>query len=322
VRKPTKGTAGAGARHRPDEGPPIRSAPIVGAAHSRPGGGGLRPELPQPSPRLFAAFATYSRWYLSRHFHAVRLAGTVPRPDDDAALVVYFNHPSWWDPLVAIHLARSFFPGRTAYGPIDAAALGRYGFFEKLGFFGVEAGTVAGARRFLAVAEALAAEPATALWITPEGRFTDPRQRPVRLRPGLGRLARRLGEAATAGGRDAVLLPLAVEYVYWQERFPEVLLTFGEPLSAARLAADLGSAGATATATATAWDGRLAAALETAQDDLAERAVARDPAAFEVLVGGRAGVSGVYDLWQAVKGFVTGNRYLREHGGESGGDGA
>lgn len=281
----------------------------------RQGDGGRRPaeRLPQPSPRLFEVFATYSRWYLSRHFHAVRLAGTVPRPDDDAALVVYFNHPSWWDPLVAIHLARSFYPERTAYGPIDAAMLERYGFFAKLGFFAVEAGTVVGARRFLAVAEALAAEPATALWITPEGRFTDPRRRPVRLRPGLGRLARRLG-AAAVGGRDTVLLPLAVEYVYWQERFPEVLLSFGEPLSAARLAVDLGSGAAAA------WDERLAAALEAAQDDLAERAVARDPSAFEVLVGGRAGVSGVYDLWQAAKGFVTGNRYLREHGGRSGGE--
>ena len=38
-------------------------------------GGGL----PRVSPRLFSAFATYGRWYLRRHFHAVRRLGAPPR---------------------------------------------------------------------------------------------------------------------------------------------------------------------------------------------------------------------------------------------------
>ncbi len=45
------------------------------------------------------------------------------------------------DPLICLRLAAELFPDRTHYGPIDAQALGRYRFFEKLGFFGVEAGT-------------------------------------------------------------------------------------------------------------------------------------------------------------------------------------
>lgn len=261
-------------------------------------------DLPRVWPRLFALFAVYSRWYLGRHFHAVRLLGPVPRVDRDRALVVYLNHPSWWDPLIAILLATGVFPRRTHYGPIDADALGRYGFFRRLGFFGVESGTVAGARRFLRVAEALLERGGeTALWITPEGRFTDPRQRPVRLRPGLGRLARRQG----AAGRPVTLLPLAVEYVYWQERFPEVLLRFGEAVEVER---GMDGAGA-----ASDWDALLGERLETAQDRLAAAAVARDPSPFTTLLGGRTGVGGVYDLWRAVWARLRGERFAREHGG-------
>ena len=285
--------------------------------------------MSRPSPRLFAAFAAYGRWYLRRHFHAVRRSGPPPRIPAGAALVVYCNHPSWWDPMLAIHLAATLFPARTHHGPIDAAALRRYPFFRRLGFFGVQPG-VAGARRFLRVAGALVERPGSALWITPEGRFTDPRQRPVRLRPGLGRLAARLarrsageggGEAGrgsdgTAGGsaspgpRRTVLLPLALEYPFWEERTPEALLRFGEPLE---LPWTVGEPGPPATAAA--WDRLLARRLEAAQDALRQAAMARDPAAFEVMLAGRAGVGGVYDLWRAAKAAVRGERFNRQHGG-------
>ena len=43
--------------------------------------------------------------------------------------------------------------------------------------------------------------------------------------------------------------------------------------------------------------------------------MARDPAAFEVMLAGRAGVGGVYDLWRAAKAAVRGERFNRQHGG-------
>lgn len=266
-------------------------------------------DLPRVSVRLFAAFGHYSRWYLGRHFHAVRRSASVPSVGPDAALVVYFNHPAWWDPLLAIVLARELFGERTHYGPIDAAALEQYGFFRRLGFFGVEPGTVGGARRFLRVAGELLERRDTALWITPEGRFTDPRQRPVRLRPGLGRLAGRLAERP--GG--AVLLPLALEYPFWEERFPEALLRFGEPVDVAREVARHRERGK-GDPSPRDWDALLARRLEEAQDALAAAAMERDPEAFETLIGGRAGIGGVYDLWRALRAALRGESFEREHG--------
>jgi 1-acyl-sn-glycerol-3-phosphate acyltransferase len=216
----------------------------------------------------------------------------------DMPLVVYCNHPSWWDPLLCLWLARHFFPTRTHYGPIEATALERYRLFTRLGFFGIAMGTRRGAATFLRLGEAILRQPATALWVTPEGQFTDPRLRPVRLQPGLGHLARRLARG--------VFLPLAFEYPFWEERFPEVLVCFGEPVAVVpvpqRRAAE--------------WTALLARRLEAAQDGLAQAACQRDHSAFEMLLRGRAGVGGVYDVWRAMRARLRGAAFQKAHGRE------
>jgi len=197
-----------------------------------------------------------------------------------------------------MRLAQQLFPDRRHYGPMDAAALGKYGFFERLGFFGVEPGTARGARRFLAVSQEILSRPDTALWIAAEGRFTDPRERPVRLRSGIGHLATRV--------RQAVLLPLAIEYPFWQERFPEALARFGEEVPAGD--ADL---------KATDWTPILEESLEKALDELGAESLAREPSRFDLLLGGSAGVGGVYDVWRRLKSKLRGERFRPEHGGKA-----
>jgi len=264
----------------------------------------IRATLPEIRPRFLRLFQLYTRGYLRRHFHALRLSrsGRPPREElTGQPLVVYLNHPSWWDPLVALFLAHRLFGDRRSYGPIDAQALGRYGFFRRLGFFGVEQGSTRGARRFLAIATALLERPDTALWITPEGRFSDPRERPVRLEPGLAHLARRLDRG--------VFLPLALEYPFWQERTPEALAAFGEPVPAAELRGR-----------PTEISADLAGRLEAAQDLLARDARERRAGGFDVLLSGRAGVGGLYDLWRALQVRLRGRRFERAHGCEEGGE--
>jgi 1-acyl-sn-glycerol-3-phosphate acyltransferase len=238
---------------------------------------------PVASPALVALFTRYGALYLARHFHAVRLA-RAPLPAGDALrdgpMVVCLSHPSWWDPMICFQLARRLFPERAHYAPMEAAALTKYRFFARLGLFGIEPGTAKGARRFLAVSQEVLARPATALWVTAGGAFADPRQRPVRLRRGLGYLLTRM--------QSGVVLPLALEYSFWEERLPEALARFGEPL---RIGAALRSPDA--------WTALLESRLEAAQDALAGDALARDPERFETLVGGAAtGEGGFYDLWR------------------------
>jgi len=52
-------------------------------------------------PRMLKFFAAYSRQYVRRHFHAIRiLKSNQPPRDISQLLVVYLNHASWWANLM------------------------------------------------------------------------------------------------------------------------------------------------------------------------------------------------------------------------------
>ncbi len=91
---------------------------------------------PAISRFLWGWFSWYARRFVRNHFHALRV-GQAPQISDGVPLVLYANHPAWWDPMTAIVLANHYWPGRRHYWPIDALMLKKYPFFAKLGFFGV-----------------------------------------------------------------------------------------------------------------------------------------------------------------------------------------
>ena len=250
------------------------------------------------SPAMVRFFGRVMARAMRRSFHAVRLARP-GWPDLPAGkpVLVYLNHPSWWDPAFLVVMATTGFAERTGYGPIDAKMLERYRFMSRIGLFGVEPGTQAGGFRFLRTSLRLLRDPRTMLWLTPEGTFTDPRARPVRLRPGLAHLVRRAPQA--------VIVPLALEYPFWNERTPEALGRFGAPLEASRL-----SGQPTEKITAD-----LAGLLEKTMETLAEDAISRDPDRFLRLQSGRAGVGGVYDVWRHARAWARGHPFDPAHGG-------
>jgi 1-acyl-sn-glycerol-3-phosphate acyltransferase len=252
--------------------------------------------LPAQWPWLFRLFRWYARRYAAKHLHAVRLSKSGARPTGpDGPLIIVLNHPSWWDPLLAFILS-GLLPDGVHWGPIDAAALRRYGFLARAGLFGIETGTTRGARQFLRTATAALTDPRAALWITAQGQFVDARQRPPRLRAGVGHLARSL--------EHGVVLPLAVEMTFWDERTPEALARFGEPMDIAEHGGWL----------ADEWTTAIELALRQTQDALAAEAMLRDPELFTTLVHGRAGIGGVYDMWRRLLAWSRGERFRAEHG--------
>jgi 1-acyl-sn-glycerol-3-phosphate acyltransferase len=216
-------------------------------------------------PVLLKAFRWYLHAFVWLRFSAVRVSKAgLPAPHDGRPLVIYSNHPSWWDPAVYVLIGHKLFPQRQGFGPMDAAELGRWGFFRHLGIFGLQPG-VRGAARFLRVAKSGLTHPNAALWITAEGAFTDARQRPLHLQPGIAHLARDVP--------GIILLPLALEYVFWNESRPEILLRFGEAMA--------GGPGRVAD-----WKSRLTDALTATLDNLAEESASRDPSRFTTLLPG------------------------------------
>ena len=256
-------------------------------------------EFPRISRWQLKLFAKYSAGYLRRNVHAVRISRAGPAPElGERPAVIYLNHPSWWDPLVGLYLATLFWPERAHYAAIDAAALGRYRFFERIGFFGIEPGTLRGARRFLSIGSGVLASSNANLWVTAQGQFADCRSRPVELRRGLAHLAAR--------EPCGVIVPLALEYAFWQERFPEVLVRFGEPI-------ELGSDECSPRRDADQLQARLALRLEATQDALAREAITQNAANFATLTSGRAGVGGVYERWQRLRARWRGETFQTEH---------
>jgi len=237
-------------------------------------------------------FARFAR----AHLRAVRVAEWgLPQPSPGAPLVVFANHPSWWDGMAFMLLAARLLPERRMFVPMEAAVLARYGFMRRIGVFGVEAGSGRGAFAFLRTAGAVLAAPEGMLWMNAPGRFADVRERPVPITPGLVRLV----ELAPT----ARFVPLALDYPFWSERAPEMLAAFGPPIEGAALAAlDRDARAAT-----------LAHALEATMDRLAVDAIARDPARFRTVLHGREGMGGIWQAWRRTGAALRGERFDPRH---------
>ena len=256
-------------------------------------------ELPRISPLLLRWFTWYCRGYIRRHFHSLRISVSALPPDmTGIPLVFYTNHASWWDPLVGLVIKDEFFGDRRLYAPIDAAMLRRYRMFAKLGFFGVEQGTRRGAIQFMRTSQAILQDPEHLLALTPQGRFADVRERPLRFQSGLGHLAAKV--------EHAIFLPMATEFVFWEERLPEILVRFGEPV----LLNDDTRRGQTPEALSARLERKLAATL----DALSAEAQRRDPSDFRTILRGGAGQGGIYDLWRGLKVKLRGETFAKEHG--------
>ena len=251
-----------------------------------------RARTPAISWALLAFFRRVARGYFRRGFDAVRISEPERFREASGPLIVYANHSSWWDPLVAFMVAWRLMPKRKHYAPMDAESLDRYPIFKRLGVFPVAMKTVRGGVGFLRIGEAVL-RGGGVLWVTPQGRFVDVRRRPLEFRPGLAALAARMGVCT--------VLPLAIEYPFWDERLPEALLHFGEPI---RVNGE----------SAAVIEERLVGALELAMAELKEMALTREPEAFSMtLMRGRVGTGGFYGLGQRARAALRGQRYRAEH---------
>ena len=99
------------------------------------------------------------------------------------------------------------------------------------------------------------------------------------------------------------MVPLAIEYPFWQERYPEALAHFGRPIEVGR-GRDL---------SVEEWMARLEGGLTQALDDLSAAAQTQDASRFDAVVGGNVGVGGVYDWWRRAKSLFGGPSFAGSH---------
>ena len=248
--------------------------------------------VPAISGLTLRFFRRIVRSYFRRHFRAVLVQNAERMKKVKGPVIIYANHGSWWDPMVCVFLAEALLPGHQHYAPMDAVPLARYPILRRLGIFPIEPATARGAVQFLRTSEAIL-KSGGAIWITPQGRFADVRERPLAFKQGLAALVARVP--------GATILPLAIEYTFWNERLPETLLHFAPPL-------EVHAAASSQEATA-----QLEAALEAAMHNLREASVARDPLAFDVLMEGSRGTGGFYALGRRFRALFGGKGFHEDH---------
>ncbi|MEM0927183.1 MAG: lysophospholipid acyltransferase family protein [Planctomycetota bacterium] len=252
-----------------------------------------------PAKWFIDGFHRFLRRYLRRHFHCIavdRASRPVSETGGERPLILFANHPSWWDPLIAQYLNRTLFDNRTFYAPIDAEALEQYKVFERLGFFGVRLSSKSGAAAFLANSRDVLDRPSAALWITPEGQFSDVRDHTTPLMPGLAHLCHR--------SDDADVMAVALEYAFWDERLPICFASLSRPVTLSNHANWAKSD----------WSEFLSSQLRDAQRRLSELVVARSPEPFDDLLTGKRGTGWFYDSSRRLKSAFTGKKFRASHG--------
>lgn len=252
--------------------------------------------VPRPNPLMVKWFQWYSRRHLRKHFHGLRVCGEEHLQHLPARPVVLcVNHASWWDPIVAAVLAAHYLPSREHFAPIEEEALAKYAFFRRLGFFGVQRNSRPGSVQFLLVSQALLARRHTALWITVQGKFADVRERPFVAARGLSHLALR---------SEFLIVPVAIEYSFWEERTPEILVQIGEVLDTSR-------------SPIPDWQSHIEQTMTGLLDNLSGYSIARRTDNFRNILNGETGTGGIYDLWRAAAARLRGERYIPAHGRRS-----
>jgi 1-acyl-sn-glycerol-3-phosphate acyltransferase len=249
-------------------------------------------EIPVVSQMTLRFFQRIVRIYFRRHFRSVMVQQAEVLAGVTGPLIIYANHSSWWDPMVSVLLAQRLLPERKHYAPMDAAALERYPILAKIGIFPVEMATARGAAQFLRTSQVILASGGV-VWITPQGRFVDSRERPLGFKSGLGALVARIP--------GVLVVPLAIEYTFWDERLPETLLRIGEPV---RLADGVSTEAASEA---------LESALVGTMEELKGAAMARDASAFRVLLRGGRGTGGMYGIGRRVRGMFSRGRQQVDH---------
>ena len=246
------------------------------------------------SRKLIWGFRRYVRRFINRNFNAVRVANAASLGVDmTGPLICFVNHPGWWDPMTAVLITDEFFPNRRFHAPMDAAALENYPILGRLGFFPLDRATNTGLKEFLRHCRELLTDDVTAIWVTPTGRFTDVRDRAPFMN-GLGHIA--------AVEQNIFLLPVAVEYAFWNERYPEVLIEFGSVLKSTDLPV-----------VKSARTEYLQDCLARTQSSLSQKVIARNPDAFRTMTLGRSGIGGAYDFFRQIAAFFRGGRFQRRH---------
>jgi len=172
------------------------------------------------SNRLEKVFAIYNRNLIKRRFHSIQVSGLeiLENRNKLFPLIVYANHSSWWDGLVAFQISRK--ANLDSFIIMEEKQLKKLFFFRKLGAFSVARENGRNAFRSINyAAEILTETENRALWIFPQGEILSNEIRPLKFFNGLSHVIKKVDKCYA--------VPLAIKYEFLENYKPEIFIRIG-----------------------------------------------------------------------------------------------
>lgn len=168
-----------------------------------------------------AVFSVYNRNLIKRRFHAFKAQNLdiLKQRDANVPLVIYVNHSSWWDGLIAYQLWRSC--EIDGFVMMEEKQLRDLQLFRKLGAFSVVRENPREAVKSINYAARLLKESANrVVWIFPQGEIKPNDARPLKFYHGISRIIEKL--------ENCSVLPIALRYEFLDDFKPEIFVKVGE----------------------------------------------------------------------------------------------
>lgn len=167
-------------------------------------------------------FSVYNKNLLKRRFNSFRVSGLecMIKYDFTFPLIIYCNHSSWWDGLVAFQI--SYKAGLNSFVMMEEKNLKRFFLFRKLGAFSVNREKPREALKSLNyAADLLRLQTDSVIWIFPQGEIISNDSRPIHFYTGLTNLLKKIGQCS--------VISLSIRYEFLGNYKPDIFVKIGQP---------------------------------------------------------------------------------------------
>lgn len=166
-------------------------------------------------------FAVYNRNLLKRRFQTLQVSGLdiLRKKIPDFPTIIYANHSSWWDGLVAFQISRLL--KMDSFVMMEEKHLKKLFLFRKLGAFSVVREKPFEAVKSINYAANLLKENiGRTLWIFPQGEILHNDSRPFYFYKGISKIIEKVEKCS--------VVPVAIRYEFLDEFKPEIFVKVGE----------------------------------------------------------------------------------------------
>ena len=167
-------------------------------------------------------FAVYNSNLIKRRFNSLQVSGLdfLTARDKNIPLLIYANHSSWWDGLVAFQISRE--ANLDSFLMMEEKQLRKLPLFRKLGAFSVVREKPREAIKSINyAAEILQKKTNRTVWIFPQGEILPNDARPLQFYNGLAKIIEKAGNCCA--------VPVALRFEFAGEFKPDIFVKIGKP---------------------------------------------------------------------------------------------